>query len=184
MKYDSYSIKHLADCRDICRSVGLEMTVKGFVCCPFHAEKTGSCKVWRDRFHCFGCGVHGDAIDLTKQLYQTDFNGACAILSDMYGIAPIQSGTAQADAFRRKLAEQNRMRREREKRIELLRNNYFRLVAEYRRLENNRAKYAPRSEKDPLSPLFTEALRSLDAVEDDMRRAEWAWHDAERINTI
>lgn len=40
----------------------------GFMCCPFHAEKTPSLKLYGDHFHCFGCGAHGDVIDLTAAL--------------------------------------------------------------------------------------------------------------------
>ena len=35
----------------------------GFVRCPFHNEKTGSCKINGNRFKCFGCGEFGDTID-------------------------------------------------------------------------------------------------------------------------
>lgn len=39
----------------------------GFVRCPFHNEKTASCKIHKHRYHCFGCGADGDVIDwLTK----------------------------------------------------------------------------------------------------------------------
>lgn len=44
-------------------------TVKhGFMCCPFHADRTPSLKLYGDHFHCFGCGAHGDVIDLTAGL--------------------------------------------------------------------------------------------------------------------
>src|SRR5437762_13842586 len=39
-------------------------------CCPFHNEKTPSFTINDDKgfYHCFGCGVHGDAIRfLTEQ---------------------------------------------------------------------------------------------------------------------
>ena len=37
--------------------------------CPFHSEDTASFSVSPDKefFHCFGCGVHGDAIDWLRQ---------------------------------------------------------------------------------------------------------------------
>jgi hypothetical protein len=35
----------------------------GFINCPFHGEKTASCKIHKHRFHCFGCGEDGDVID-------------------------------------------------------------------------------------------------------------------------
>ena len=44
-------------------------TVKhGFMRCPFHADRTPSLKLYGDHFHCFGCGAHGDVIDLTTAL--------------------------------------------------------------------------------------------------------------------
>src|ERR1700710_3281910 len=36
-------------------------------CCPFHGEKTPSFYVYDDHYHCFGCGVHGDAITFVMQ---------------------------------------------------------------------------------------------------------------------
>lgn len=40
----------------------------GFMCCPFHADRTPSLKLYGDHFHCFGCGAHGDVVDLTAGL--------------------------------------------------------------------------------------------------------------------
>lgn len=40
----------------------------GFMRCPFHADRTPSLKLYGDHFHCFGCGAHGDVIDLTARL--------------------------------------------------------------------------------------------------------------------
>lgn len=34
----------------------------GFVYCPYHAEKTPSCKIYPDHFYCFGCKRSGDVI--------------------------------------------------------------------------------------------------------------------------
>jgi DNA polymerase len=35
----------------------------GKIVCPFHADKTPSCHIYDDHFHCFSCGAHGDAVD-------------------------------------------------------------------------------------------------------------------------
>lgn len=44
-------------------------TVKrGFMRCPFHADRMPSLKLYDDHFHCFGCGAHGDVIDLAAGL--------------------------------------------------------------------------------------------------------------------
>ena len=47
------------------RGVALRRTGSTFkACCPFHSEKTPSFNVNPQRgfFHCFGCGISGDAI--------------------------------------------------------------------------------------------------------------------------
>lgn len=41
----------------------------GFICCPFHAEKTPSCKLDERRWHCFGCQTGGTVIDFTARLF-------------------------------------------------------------------------------------------------------------------
>lgn len=35
---------------------------RGLISCPFHEEKTPSCKVYSDHIHCFGCGKSADTI--------------------------------------------------------------------------------------------------------------------------
>lgn len=41
---------------------------RGFMRCPFHADRVPSLKLYYDHFHCFGCGAHGDVVDLTAGL--------------------------------------------------------------------------------------------------------------------
>ena len=38
--------------------------------CPFHAEKTASCAIYEDGYHCFGagCGAHGGYLDFFENL--------------------------------------------------------------------------------------------------------------------
>jgi hypothetical protein len=46
-------------------------------CCPFHDEKTPSFTVYPDhRFHCFGCGAHGDVIDFVRRIDGLTFREA------------------------------------------------------------------------------------------------------------
>ena len=57
---------------DVARTYGFNPNRAGFICCPFHHEKTPSLKFnTNGRWHCFGCGAGGDAIDFVAQLFQT-----------------------------------------------------------------------------------------------------------------
>jgi DNA primase len=56
--------------------------------CPFHEERTPSFSVDADRklYHCFGCGVGGDAIDFVRETEGLDFVGALEHLAGRYGV--------------------------------------------------------------------------------------------------
>ncbi|MDG6094345.1 DNA primase [Acetobacter sp. AN02] len=55
-------------------------------CCPFHGEKTPSFYVYDDHFHCFGCGVHGDAISFVMQMDGRSFPEAVGQLASEAGM--------------------------------------------------------------------------------------------------
>jgi DNA primase len=61
-------------------------TYKGL--CPFHAEKTPSFNVNRDRgfFHCFGCGVGGDVFKFIELQEKAGFSDAVRQLAQRFGI--------------------------------------------------------------------------------------------------
>jgi len=48
--------------------------------CPFHEDKTPSFAIKENRFRCFGCGAHGDAIDFVRELKGFSFKEACQYL--------------------------------------------------------------------------------------------------------
>lgn len=56
--------------------------------CPFHAEKTPSFNVNPSRgiYHCFGCGVGGDAISFVQRMEGLSFPEAVRSLAERYGI--------------------------------------------------------------------------------------------------
>ncbi|MGC2198880.1 MAG: CHC2 zinc finger domain-containing protein [Stellaceae bacterium] len=63
--------------------------------CPFHGERTPSFYVVETKrfFHCFGCGMHGDAIDFVMRVDHLDFLSAVAKLAG----EPIIAGASQAN---------------------------------------------------------------------------------------
>jgi DNA primase len=75
-------------------------------CCPFHGEKTPSFYVYDDHYHCFGCGVHGDAIAFVMQSQGSSFPEAVEQLAAEAGMqVPLPSPEAtQAEQRRIDLA--------------------------------------------------------------------------------
>lgn len=75
-------------------------------CCPFHAEKTPSFHVnpARQTFHCFGCGVGGDAVKFLMMFENLDYPTALRRIADMNGVAVIE------EEENPEMARQRRMR--------------------------------------------------------------------------
>jgi DNA primase len=59
-----------------------------FALCPFHDERTPSCKVDDEKgfFYCFGCGAHGDAIDFVRKTEHLSFPAAVVKVASLAGI--------------------------------------------------------------------------------------------------
>ena len=74
MRFDAVqTIKDRLTMREILLHYGYEPNRAGFICCPFHNEKTPSMKIYDTSYNCFGCGANGDVISFTKQLFGLSF---------------------------------------------------------------------------------------------------------------
>jgi DNA primase len=78
------NIVDLVSARTQLRKVGARYTGR----CPFHEERTPSFSVSPDRgtYHCFGCGVGGDAITFVRETENLDFVGAIEWLADRFNV--------------------------------------------------------------------------------------------------
>lgn len=67
-------------------------------CCPFHHEKTPSFTVSPDKqfYHCFGCGVSGNAISFLMDYERLEFREAVNELAEQTGVSLPQDVTATA----------------------------------------------------------------------------------------
>ena len=74
-------------------------------CCPFHSEKTPSFHVnpARQSFHCFGCGVGGDAVKFVMMFENLDYPTALRRLADICGIPVIEQEEDPEELRRRRL---------------------------------------------------------------------------------
>lgn len=73
--------------------------------CPFHAEKSPSFFVYDDHYKCYGCGVHGNAIDFEMNRSGAPFVEVVENLAGNYGYELTyegRGGAADEAALRRK----------------------------------------------------------------------------------
>lgn len=130
---------------------GLEVNRGNMVCCPFHADRTPSMKLNEDYFYCFGCGAHGDVIDLAARLFSLSGYDAAKKLAADFGIAGqkpsilarLQRGASQAETERR----------------------CFRVLGDYLQiLQGWKTHCAPQSPEDAIDPRYAEACHMLDRI--------------------
>ena len=73
-------------------------------CCPFHTEKTPSFTVSsiKQFYHCFGCGVHGTAINFLMDYEHLDFVEAIESLAQSQGMeVPREKGGKSAENIKK-----------------------------------------------------------------------------------
>lgn len=161
MRYDTDLIKSRLSCRELLAMHGIEVNHKGRAKCCFHDDNRPSMAVYDKAYHCFACQAHGDVIDLAAQLYSTDKHEAIRITAELAGIAAVDDTREykkKADMLRQKSNE-------RKQTINALNTSYYKLLAEFARLEQNKTEYAPRSpDCTDLHPLFVEAITRIEYV--------------------
>lgn len=109
--------------QDIAERYGFHPNRAGFISCPFHkGDNTASMKLYRDSFHCFGCGSGGDIFTFIQKMDNCDFKTAFYMLGGTYQKPTDSSKLA---VYRAKKAKESRQKKEKmlRKKIEL--NNMF-----------------------------------------------------------
>ena len=77
-------IKQSVSMQEIVERYGIRIDRKGFCCCPFHKEKTGSMKIYKSSYNCFGCGANGDIFSFVMGMEHCDFKNAYKALGGSY----------------------------------------------------------------------------------------------------
>lgn len=106
-------LKIRTDIVDVISSyVTLKRTGRNLVgLCPFHSEKTPSFNVSPENgfFHCFGCGVGGDAITFIKRIENLDYIDAVKLLANRAGLEmPTDTASKGLSELRKRILEANR----------------------------------------------------------------------------
>ena len=157
------TIKDRLTMREVLERYGYEPNKKGFVCCMFHNEKTPSMKIFEKDYHCFGCGEHGDTITFVQKLFNLSFQEALKKIDVDFGLNLYGNKTFEELRKSHYQTKQLQAKREREKaKREQSNVEYWVAFDEWKRLEDNKQKFAPKTPDKELHPLFVEALQKLE----------------------
>jgi DNA primase len=117
----SDEIKRSLSMREVVERYGIHIDRKGFCCCPFHKEKTGSMKIYKDSYNCFGCGANGDIFSFVMGMDHCDFKTAYVALGGSYeGKSDYQRNLYHYHLQKRKESELKRRKREEQERIDII----------------------------------------------------------------
>lgn len=156
------TIKDRLTMLEVLERYGYDPNKKGFMCCPFHNEKTPSMKIFEKDYHCFGCGEHGDVITFVQKLFNLSFQEALKKIDVDFVLNLYSDKTFEELRKSHYQTKQLQAKREREK-AEREQSNmeYWAAFDEWKRLEDNKQKFAPKTPDEEWHPLFVEALQKL-----------------------
>ena len=80
-------VKNYINTQEAARRYGLEINRYGKALCPFHNDRHPSLYVADDHYFCYGCGEHGDVIDLTARIFDLSLYEAAKKLAYDFGIS-------------------------------------------------------------------------------------------------
>ena len=78
-------VKECVTARQAAEHYGIKVKRNGMACCPFHKDRHPSMKADKI-YHCFACGVGGDAIDFTARLFGLSQYEAAKKLVEDFGL--------------------------------------------------------------------------------------------------
>ena len=146
---------------EVLRYYGFDIK-RGRIPCPIHSGSDRNCGVKDEYIHCFVCGATVDVIGFEMQYFNLDFPKAISKLNGDFRLGlPIWK-----KIDRRTQLEMNKA-----------------AFDEWKRLDDNKRNYAPKSPTEPLHPLFVEALKNIAGAEYNLSCAEIARYEYEKRNS-
>lgn len=111
-------IRRRVSCVEAARWYGFAPNRGGFICCPFHHERTPSLKVYDGErgFFCFGCHKGGDVIELVSELLGVSRTEAAQDINRSFSLG-LTFGRDRETPEQRREREERKRTRERGERI-------------------------------------------------------------------
>ena len=125
------AVKQSVTTREVAEMYGIKVRRNGMACCPFHDDRNPSMKL-DNRFHCFGCGADGDAVDFVAKLYGLSLKEAAVKIADDFGISYNLKHKASVRARIREPTDMEKVRKEKQHCLTVL-SDYRRLLLEWER---------------------------------------------------
>ena len=181
MRFDPVPIiKDRLTMREVIERYGFETDRRNKIICPFHNEKTASMKIYDTSYYCFGCHASGDVIKFVQTLFNLSFPETLKKIDVDFNLNVLNCNSFED--LRRSHYQQRMLQAKRDKqnqKRENAINDYWNVFDEWKRLTDNKVKYAPKIQDEELHPLFIEALKKityqeylLDCAEIERRECE------------
>ena len=146
--------------------------------CPIHQGENLNFEVKNKSWRCYSHCGSGDIISFVQKLFGLSFPDTLKKIDldfglNLYGEHSFED--LRKSHYRQKQIQAERERKKREK--EQVENEYWAVFDEWKRLDDNKRKYAPKTPDEEWHPLFVEALQKLAYQEylldmADIRRCE------------
>lgn len=145
-------IKKTVTMTELVQRYGFKPNRSGFICCPFHNEKTPSMKINKDYFHCFGCGVSGDVFKFVQLMDNCSFKEAFIRLGGDW--EEPRTAASKISDYHREIQKEKREEAEQKQkdRLHVLQQK----ISWYREIINT---------SEPLSTLWAAAVNNLQLCE-------------------
>ena len=151
--------------------------------CPLHNGDDANCGVKEHYIHCFVCGESADVIKFVQVYFGLDFQSAISKLNNDFclGLPIGQKIDSRKQLEMERLAFQRRQKaKQEEAERQQIEDAYLAAFYDWKRLDDNRRNYAPKSPTEPLHPLFVEALKKIAGAEYNLSCAEIARYEYEK----
>ena len=141
-------VKQSHNMRNVVESYGFQVNRAGFIPCPFHkGDREPSMKIYKDSYHCFGCGASGDIFSFVQRMDHCDFKTAFYSLGGTYEQPTFHSRLSVYKA--KKQAEQREKAKEKLRRRKELNNMLIDVYRDYM------------SKSDPYSDVWCDCCNAL-----------------------